>query len=152
MNAALLNATYALLVSTRRTRICAINYFPPCNWKDCLVWLHWMKNSLEPLVWFRWGFQQNVPLLFADFNQIENWKCHMFDFGLILLDRITNNSISLIMVCHCTVNWEEIFIFTLFIFLENFLKFLIFYPYFEPASKMHQKAQTCLYLVQWFLR
>ncbi len=31
VNAALLNATYALLVSVRRTQICSINYFYPCN-------------------------------------------------------------------------------------------------------------------------
>ena len=38
--------------------------------------------TLEPLDWFRWGFQQNVPLQM-------NRKCHMFEFWLISLDRIT---------------------------------------------------------------
>ena len=36
------------------------------------------------------GFSANVPLFNEYFNQIENWKCHMFDFRLISLDRITN--------------------------------------------------------------
>ncbi len=31
VNAALLNATYALLVSARRTQGCSINYFSPCS-------------------------------------------------------------------------------------------------------------------------
>ncbi len=44
--------------------------------------------TLEPLVQFRWGFQLNVPLLLRT-NQTENWKCHIFDFRLIPLDRIT---------------------------------------------------------------
>ncbi len=35
--------------------------------------------TLEPLVWFRWGFQQNVTW---GFNQMENWKCHKCDFRL----------------------------------------------------------------------
>ena len=34
-----------------------------------------------------------------DFNQIENWKCHMFDFWLIPLDRITYGSFD------TTVSW-----------------------------------------------
>ncbi len=29
------------------------------------------------------------PNEYFKFNQIENWKCHMFDFRLISLDRIT---------------------------------------------------------------
>ncbi len=45
--------------------------------------------TLEPLVRFRWGFQQNVPLINEDFNQAENWKCHMSNFRLIPLDSIT---------------------------------------------------------------
>ncbi len=36
--------------------------------------------TLELLVRFRWGFQQNVPLLMRTSNQIENWKCHIADF------------------------------------------------------------------------
>ena len=32
VNAALLNATYALLESARRTQICSINYFFPCSY------------------------------------------------------------------------------------------------------------------------
>ena len=32
VNAALLNAMDALLVSARRTQICSINYFSPCKW------------------------------------------------------------------------------------------------------------------------
>ena len=39
------------------------------------------------------GFQAKSTSLKEDFNQIENWKCHMFDFRLILLDRITNGAI-----------------------------------------------------------
>ncbi len=31
VNAALLNAMYALLVSARRTQICSINFFFPCS-------------------------------------------------------------------------------------------------------------------------
>ncbi len=38
---------------------------------------------------FRWGFAANCTSPNEDFNQIENWKCHMFDFWLIPLDRIT---------------------------------------------------------------
>ena len=45
--------------------------------------------TLEPLIYFRWGFQQNVPLN-EHINQIENWKCHMFNFRLIFLDHITH--------------------------------------------------------------
>ena len=43
--------------------------------------------TLEPLDWFKWDFQQNVPN--EDFNQIENWNCHMCYFRLIPLDHIT---------------------------------------------------------------
>ena len=32
--------------------------------------------TLESLVQFRWGFQQNVPNEHS--NQIENWKCHVW--------------------------------------------------------------------------
>ncbi len=54
----------------------------------------------ECIVRFRWGFQQNVP---EDFNQIEIWKCHMFDFRLIPLDRITYNE------CFAFVKQKEYF-------------------------------------------
>ncbi len=35
------------------------------------------------------GFSAKCTSLNQDFNQIENWKCHMFDFRPIPLDRIT---------------------------------------------------------------
>ncbi len=44
--------------------------------------------TLEPLVPFRWHFQQNVPLLMKASNR-KHKMSHMFDFGLIPLDRIT---------------------------------------------------------------
>ena len=44
--------------------------------------------TLEPLDWFKWCFQQNVPLR-EHLNQIENLKCHVCEFQLISLDRIT---------------------------------------------------------------
>ncbi len=43
--------------------------------------------TLEQQVRIRWGFQQNVSLLTR--TSIEKWKCHMFAFRLIPLDRIT---------------------------------------------------------------
>ncbi len=35
------------------------------------------------------GFSTKCTTPNEDFNQIENWKCHMFDFGLIPLDCTT---------------------------------------------------------------
>ncbi len=35
------------------------------------------------------GFSAKCTSPSEDFNQIENWKCHMFDFQLLPLDRIT---------------------------------------------------------------
>ncbi len=43
--------------------------------------------TLEPLVWFRLGFQQCTSPN-EHFNQIENWKCNMFYFRVISLDCI----------------------------------------------------------------
>ena len=61
--------------------------------------------TYEPLVQFRWGFQQNVPLQNCEhFSQIENWNCHMVDFRLISLDCITNGATDLINFCYYIIN------------------------------------------------
>ena len=73
--------------------------------------------TLEPLVWFRWRFQQKHTSTNEDFNLIENWKCDMLDFRLIPLDRITNGSTcNAIHMCH--QKWTKMtdcFAFELFI-------------------------------------
>ncbi len=45
--------------------------------------------TLEPLDLFRWGFQAKCTSPNELFNQIENRKCHVFEFRLISQDRIT---------------------------------------------------------------
>ncbi len=45
--------------------------------------------TLEPLIQFRWVFSTKCTSPNEDFNEIENWKCHMFNFWLIPLDHIT---------------------------------------------------------------
>ena len=63
--------------------------------KECISFVFYCYENLSiavtlaPLVRFRWGFQQNVPLLNEDFKPIENWKYHVLDFWLIPLDCIT---------------------------------------------------------------
>ncbi len=42
------------------------------------------------------GFSAKCTSPNEHFNQIENWKCHMFDFRLISLDHITNDDLLLI--------------------------------------------------------
>ncbi len=44
--------------------------------------------TLEPLAQVE--FSAKCTSQDKHFNQIENWKCHMFEFWLISLDRITN--------------------------------------------------------------
>ncbi len=73
--------------------------------------------TLEPLDRFKWGFQQNVPS--EDFDQVENWKCHMCYFWLIPLDRITFvvcvNDVKLtavMMLCFVSFQWLSSWLFT----------------------------------------
>ncbi len=64
--------------------------------KECISFVFYcLENlsiaiTLQPLVRFQVEFSAKCTSPNEDFNQVENWKCHMFDFRLVLLDRITN--------------------------------------------------------------
>ncbi len=72
-----------------------------CHWLDCTIltlnfWRSPEAISCKFLVCNLWNHWSDLDGLSAkctspneNFNQIENWKCHMFDFRLVPLDRIT---------------------------------------------------------------
>ena len=68
------------------------------------------------------GFSAKCTSPDEDFSQIENWKCHMFNFWLIPLDRITlcrSKAAILKMSAHCRTIWHIwaylVYIYNLFI-------------------------------------
>ncbi len=55
------------------------------------------------------GFAAKCSSPNEDFNQVENWKCYMFDFRLIPLDHITYISpFSLITVVEAHCSWPTV--------------------------------------------
>ncbi len=70
-----------------------------------LRFLQLLINS-EPLVQFRWGFSAKCTSPNEHFNQIENWKCYMFDFRLMSLDRITYMYTYLLTTLHSDTTFD----------------------------------------------
>ncbi len=54
-----------------------------------LFWESSIAHNLGTTVPIQVEFSAKCTCLNEDFNQIENWKCHMCNFRLIPLDRIT---------------------------------------------------------------
>ncbi len=69
-----------------------------------------LPKTLEPLVRFRWVIHPKCTSPNEHFNHIEDWKCHIFDFRLISLDRIIFVSpFHVIQSCtHRTSVWAEL--------------------------------------------
>ena len=57
------------------------------------ILLFWESFNTVAILWNHWSVSGGVLAKCTspneNFNQIENWKCNMFDFRLIFLDRIT---------------------------------------------------------------
>ena len=54
-----------------------------------LFWNSFTWYNFGTTDWIQVGFSAKCTSSTEDFNQIENWKCHMLDFQLIPLDCIT---------------------------------------------------------------